>query len=118
MDCIVQDIPQLRRESVRSLQALFPRFEEKFFEFDLIVPHNDRTIVWFFRSHDRRRYAITLARNGYLRLRRYDSDDTRTTVFQSECQNLEAFEDLADAFARSESDWSNYETEFAVLSVP
>jgi hypothetical protein len=115
MDCIIQDIPQLSREALRALQALFPRFEESAFRFDLIVPGMDRTIVWFLRPHDRRRYAVTLARNGYLRLRRYDSDDTRMTVFQSEHQKPEDFEDLADAFTRSESDWLGYEMESAVL---
>ena len=58
-------IPHLLRESLRALQALFPQFEEKLFKFDLITSHQDRTIVWFFRSHDRRRYALTL---GWKRL--------------------------------------------------
>ena len=56
-------------------------------------------------------YALTLGWSGFLRLRRYDSNDTRATVFQSEHQNPEDFDDLLDAFSRSESDWSGYEIE-------
>jgi hypothetical protein len=111
MDCIIQDIPRLSRESLRALQALFPQFEEKLFKFDLITSHQDRTIVWFLRPHDRRRYALTLGSNGFLRLRKYDADDTRMTVFESQEQRREDFDDLADALFRSESDWSGYEIE-------
>ncbi len=111
MECIIQDIARLPRQSVLSLQKLFPRFGGKCFEFDLITTGQNCTIVWFVRVHDRRRYALTLGWNGFLRLRRYDSDDTRATVFQSERQNLEDFDDLLDAFSRSESDWSGYEIE-------
>ena len=103
MDCILQDISRLPRQSVRLLQKLFPRFEEKTFEFDLITASQSCTIVWFVRVHDRRRYALTLGWSGFLRLRRYDSNDTRATVFQSERQNPEDFDDLLDAFSRSES---------------
>ena len=112
VDCILQDISRLPRQSVRLLQNLFPRFEEKTFEFDLITASQScTTIVWFVRVHDRRRYALTLGWSGFLRLRRYDSNDTRATVFQSEHQNPEDFDDLLDAFFRSESDWSGYEIE-------
>jgi hypothetical protein len=111
MDCIIQDIPRLSREALHALQALFPQFEEKLFKFDLTTSHQDRTIVWFLRPHDRRRYALTLGWNGFLRLRRYDSNDTRVTIFQSEHHNPEDFDDLLDAFSRSESEWSGYEIE-------
>lgn len=109
MDHLTIDTPRLSVESVRALNALFPRFEEMGFDFDLVAPVHDRLIVWFSRDRDRRRYAVTLGWNGFLRLRRYDSDDTRTTVFESEYQQREDFDDLLDAFSRNESGWSDYE---------
>jgi hypothetical protein len=105
VECIIQDIARLPRSSVLSVQKLFPRFKEKCFNFDLTTTGQDCTLIWFLRVHDRRRYSLTLGWNGVLRLRRYNSDDTRVTVFQSEHQTVEDFEDLTDAFARSESDW-------------
>jgi hypothetical protein len=72
MACVIQDIGHLPRESVRTLQNLFPLFEEKSFSFELITGRPDSSIVWFERVHDRRRYSITLGSNGLLRLRRYD----------------------------------------------
>jgi hypothetical protein len=117
VECIIQDIARLPRQSVLSLQKLFPRFEEKAFEFDLITTGHNCSIVWFVRVHDRRRYALTLGWNGFLRLRRYDNNDTRETVFESEHQNLEDFDDLRDAFSRSESEWPGYEIELELGSV-
>ena len=112
MECIIQDIGHLPRESVLALQRLFPFFEEKDFSFDLITGRHDCSIIWFERSLDRRRYSLTLHSNGFLRLRRYNSgDDTRETLFESWTQRQEDFDDLADALFRSESDWSGYETE-------
>ena len=111
MECIISDIGHLPRESVLSLQRLFPFFEEKSFRFDLITGRHDCSIVWFERPHDRRRYALTLQSNGFLRLRRYDSDDTRKTVFESREQRREDFDDLLDAFSQSESNWTGYDLE-------
>jgi hypothetical protein len=105
VNCIIQDIARLPRQSVFSLQKLFPRFEEKAFEFDLITNGHNCSIVWFVRVHDRRRYALTLGWNGFLRLRRYDSDDTRLTVFESQEQRREDFDDLLDAFSQNEAEW-------------
>ena len=116
MDCIIQDIPHLSRGALRALQALFPQFEEKLFKFDLITSHQKRTIVWFLRPHDRRRYALTLGWYGLIRLRRYDSNDTRVTVFESREQRQEDFDDLSDAFFRSESDWIGYDLESDALN--
>ena len=109
MDCIIQDIPRLSRESLRALQALFPQFEEKLFKFDLITSHQDRTIIWFLRPHDRRRYALTVGWNGFLRLRKYDADDTRMTVFESQEQRREDFDDLLDVFSQNEAEWIEYD---------
>lgn len=109
MDHLTIDTPRLPVESVRALNALFPRFEEKDFDFDLVAPIHDRLILWFFRNRDRRRYAVTIGWSGFLRLRRYDSDYTRVTVFESEHQRKEDFDDLLDAFFRNESDWSGYD---------
>ena len=111
MDHSILDIPRLPPESVRRLNALFPRFEEKAFEFDLTTSQSDRVIAWFFRPHDRRRYALALGRNGFLRLRQYSSDDTRYTVFESQHQDPEDFDDLLDAFSNCEIDWHGYALE-------
>jgi hypothetical protein len=109
MDHLTIDTPRLPIESVRSLNALLPRFEERDFDFDLVAPVHDRLVVWLFRVRDHRRYAVTLGWNGFLRLRRYDSDDTRETIFESEHQRMEDFADLLDAFSRNESSWSIYD---------
>jgi Phage major capsid protein E len=66
MDHLTIDTPRLPVESVRSRNALLPRFEERDFDFDLVAPVHDRLIVWFFRIRDRRRYAVTMGWNGFL----------------------------------------------------
>jgi hypothetical protein len=111
MECAIQDIGHLPGECVRALQSLFPLFEEKSFSFDVITGRHDCSIVWFERIHDRRRYSVALGSNGFLRLRRYDSDDTRMTLFESRTQHQEDFDDLSDAFMRSESEWTGYKIE-------
>ena len=111
MDHSILDIPRLPLQSVRRLNTLFPRFEKKDLEFDLTASQSDRIIVWFFRPHDRRRYALTLGWNGFLRLRQYNSDDTRYTVFESQHQDPEDFDDLLNAFSKCETDWHGYALE-------
>ena len=106
MDYLTLEIPRLGRETNVALNALFLKFEEKDFKFDLTASRLDNsTIVWFVRVSDRRRYSLTLGWNGFLRLRRYNSDDTRTVVFESWEQSPEAFGDLEDAFETSEAEW-------------
>ena len=111
MDSFILDIPRLPRESVRALNPLFPRFKEKLFEFDLVTSKSDQTIVWFLHPHDRRRYALALGSNGFLRLRRYGNEDTRITVFESQEQRREDFDDLLNAFFKRETDWRGYALE-------
>jgi hypothetical protein len=48
----ILDIPRLPLQSVRRLNALFPRLQKKDLEFDLTTSQSDRIIVWFFRPHD------------------------------------------------------------------
>jgi hypothetical protein len=106
MNYLMLEIPRLGRETNVALNALFPKFEEKDFKFDLTASRPDHsTVVWFLRVSDRRRYSLTLGWNGFLRLRRYDNDDTRIAVFESREQSREVFEDLEDAFEMSEAEW-------------
>ena len=115
MGSTILDFAFLSADSVHLIRTVYFQFAEKRFEIEQIAPQRSGLVLWFLHSHDRRRYTMTLGWNGYLWLRKYAFDGTRQTLFESQQQRPEDFNDLLNAFLRSESDRPFYEVEIETV---